>query len=259
MGASLVVGGIAAGAAVAGTAASIAGGSSGSSQAGQYADQAAGSAAQASAVDTTLAQIAREQWDRYLQVYAPLESQMVAEAQSPGTAASQPGFQTLMGDINRNYGNQAANIRRMMGGRYPSGSGLDVAAQRTNELQRNQTLAKTASDWTQNWNDKMWQRKYAVSGLGKNLPTQAQSGLSSAAQGYGSVAGQYGNLAGMYANQSNQAFSGAGNAMGNLYQAYILSKNLGGGSGGSSTPSAPAYSGWTTPGEDVPSDTWLYE
>ncbi len=207
---------------------------SGISGAGAAGDMAE---AQAGAANAQTA-LAKAQWARYLEAFAPLENQMIQEAQTP--ARETPGFLSMMGGINRNYADQGANIRRMMGGRYQYGGGLETSAQASNELNRTKAVAGAEADW----NNQRWSRMMGIAGYGRGLPSQAMAG-------YGSAAGTYGNLANMYGNASQQAFGGVGQGLGNLAQLSLLSGNSGGslipnwGAGMMPTLYQPGGNGWS--------------
>lgn len=195
----------------AGTVGGLVGGSQSSGYAGRAAD------AQTRIAEEQAA-LAREQWNRYLNAFAPLEDRMIAEAQTP--ARESPGFLSMAGGINRRYGDSAGNIRRMMGGAYPGGAGVSFGAQRANELNRTRDLTKAEASW----NDNRWNRMLGIAGLGRSLPATATAGYASAGNQYGSLANMYGNLAG-------QAYGGVGQGLGNLYQWYALSNRSNPGQG----------------------------
>ena len=155
------------------------------------------------------ADLAQQQWDRYLSVFSPLENQMITEAQTP--ARESPGFLAEMGGINQRYGDASGNLRRMMGGTYSSGAGVAAAGQRSLDLNRGKSLASAES----NYNNQRWDRMLGMANLGRGLPATSTAGLASAGNLYGSLANMYGNLSG-------QAFGGVGQGVGNLYQMYAL-------------------------------------
>lgn len=240
-------------AAIAGTAAAVAGtvgaatsiGSSiygmvsGSEEAGSASDAQQSSTKNAeliAAKQVDIAQqqqdIAQAQWDRYLATFAPLEDAMVSEAQaSPTDARSDSGFLSTMGTINRNYANTGANIRSMMGGKNPYGSGVAYGAQRSNELNRVRDVAKAETSYDQKLDEQRWNRLSTMANLGRGLSGgasssygSASSSLGNAASTYGNAASSYGNLASMYGNLSGSSGSSLGSSLGNLYQMYALSQ-----------------------------------
>lgn len=205
------------GAAIAGIAASAV--SAGTSIYGAVsASDSAGSAA-SSASDSTsvLSDIAKSQWDRYLATFAPMENELVAEVQQP--ARQNAGFLAEMGSINRQYGNSGSNIRAMMGGKNPYGSGLSYGYQRSNELNRTKTLAGAESTYNQNRLNNMMR----VASLGQGLVNAAGSNA-------GNAANSYANLAKMYSNQASSAGESAGSSFGNLLDMASLLKGTSGGS-----------------------------
>ena len=216
----------------------VAGMVSGSDEAGSAADSQQSSskameliAAKQADIAQQQQDIAKAQWDRYLATFAPLENAMVSEAQaSPTDARSDPGFLSTMGTINRNYANSGANIRSMMGGKNPYGSGVAYGAQRSNELNRTRDIAKTEAGYDQALDTQRWNRLSTMANLGRGLSGGASSAygtaastLGGAASSYGNAASNYGNLATMYGNQAGGAASSLGSGLGNLYQMYALS------------------------------------
>ena len=153
--------------------------------------------------------LASMQWERYATTFAPLEDQIVMESQLP--VEQQPGFARMMGTIDRGYADTAANTRRTMGGRYPSGAGIETETAKNIELGRTQTKAGAVADFSANRFNQMLQ----AANLGRNLPA------TSVGAGANAMAG-YGNLANMYANAARGTWDAAGGATGNLMQMYML-------------------------------------
>lgn len=196
--------------------------------------------------------LAQAQWDRYLATFAPLEDTMVSEAKaSPTDARSDPGFLSTMGTINRNYANTGANLRAMMGGKNPYGSGAAYGVQRTNELNRVRDIAKTQAGYDQKLDDQKWNRLTTMANIGRGLSGGASSSfggaastLGGAASTYGNAASQYGNLASMYGNLAGSSGSSLGSSLGNLYQMYALSKTP------TTTPTTTPSTSWQPYGYD---------
>ena len=182
-------------------------------------DQADAYAGQAGALAGTQAGIAQAQWDRYIKQFAPLENKLIHQVSKPLNA--NPAFLSSMAGVRQNYGNIGANTRRMMAGRYPSGSELETAGQAQNQRSMIKTLADTRAQGEQNRLNQMYQ----TLGLGRGLTTGAMAGMNSAA-------GTYGNLATMYGNAANSAYSSAGNSLGNMAQMYMLNNYMNKGTGG---------------------------
>ena len=200
------------GASLVGTTGSLISGMSSGGQADAYAGQAG-------TLANTQAGIAQAQWDRYIKQFAPLENKLIYQVSKPLNA--NPAFLSSMAGVRQNYGNIGANTRRMMAGRYPSGSELETAGQAQNQRSMIKTLADTRAQGEQNRLNQMYQ----TLGLGRNLPTSAMAGMNSAA-------GTYGNLATMYGNAANSAYSSAGNSLGNMAQMYMLNQYMNKGTGG---------------------------
>ena len=169
--------------------------------------------------------LASMQWERYAGTFAPLEDQIVKESQLP--VEQQPGFARMMGTIDRGYADTAANTRRTMGGRYPSGAGIETERAQNIDLGRTQTKAGAVADFSVNRFNQMLQ----AANLGRNLPATSTGAGAKAMAGYG-------NLANMYANAAKGSWDAVGGATGNLMQMYMLSNQ-------GMTPSA---SGGSLPG-----------
>jgi hypothetical protein len=221
----ITAGTVAAAAAVAGAATSIYSAVKGSKSAGQAADAASSTADAQTMIAAKQAELAQAQWDRYLETFAPLENQLIAEAQQPSSDSS--SLMAQIGAINRQYGDAGGNIRAMMGGKNPYGAGVNYGFQRSNELNRFRDVSKAYSDWGQRRLQNMMQ----VANLGRGLSTGATSGYQGASSAYGNAAGTYGNLASLYNNAAQTAAQGVGNSIGNLYQLYALSNQGGSGYG----------------------------
>lgn len=201
---------------------------------GQIAEEAFDASKQSTASQQD---IANQQWSRYLDTFAPLEDQLVKEASAP--VEDQPGFSRMMGTIDKGYSDTGANLRRMMGGRYPSGSGLEVNAQLTNELNRTKTKAGAVADLNEARYNKMLQ----AAQIGRGISTQATDTSAS-------VGNQQTSMANMQANAAQNAWGSVGNTAGNLMQMYLLSK------GGGTTPYAGAGTYGVTPSASTYQSTW---
>jgi len=174
--------------------------------------------------------LASMQWERYATTFAPLENKIVKESQLP--VEQQPGFARMMGTIDRGYADTAANTRRTLGGRYPSGAGIETERAQNIDLGRTQTKAGAVADFSANRFNQMLQ----AANLGRNLPA------TSVGAGANAMAG-YGNLANMYANAAKGSWDAVGGATGNLMQMYMLA-NQGmtpAASGGSGLPAYTRY------------------
>jgi hypothetical protein len=162
--------------------------------------------------------VAVQQWQRYLDTFAPLENKMVAEASAP--VEEQPGFARMMATIDRGYADNAANVRRTLAGRYPSGAGMEPQAQYTNEMNRTRAKTGAVADMDTARFDKM----VSAANIGRGLPGEALAGFDSAEQ-----IKQYNQSRDDAQSQSTWDAIGAG--VGNLAQMYTMSK-LTGGDGG---------------------------
>lgn len=172
---------VAVGAAVAGAAVSTVGGAlladDGSSSA---------SAAQTDATNTQAA-IAKDQWNRYKTIYAPLEDSMVGAAQNYDTPAQYArAAGEASGAVSQAYSNARDRLTRTPGidptsAAYTAGlSDLDRSQAAADAVAQNTARKQVA--------DTAWARKSDMLSLGKGLPAQAASTLASASTAYGNQA-----------------------------------------------------------------------
>lgn len=139
-------------------------------------------AANNSAADanTLQAQIARDQWERYKTVYAPLEERMVKDAQNYDSAEN---YAKAAGDasatVSQQFGKAKDRLTRTPGldpssGAYQAGMvGMDLAQAATDATQQNAARQKVG--------DTAYARKTDALSLGKGLPAQASSMLATSA------------------------------------------------------------------------------
>lgn len=161
---------------VAGAAVSVIGGSilnSGNSKAANKANNAAADA-------TTLqAQIAGDQWQRYKDIYSPLETKFVNDAQNYDSPSR---YQLAAGDASATVSQQFGKARDRLN-RTP---GLDPSSPGYEASMAGLDLAQAATDATQqnaarkNVTDTAYARKTDALSLGKGLPAQATIGLNAA-------------------------------------------------------------------------------
>ena len=205
-----------------------------SNKASKAADKRAESANDATSLQS---QIASEQWDKYLELYEPLERQVVAESKD---YASPENYAKAAGDASATVSQQYSKARDRIG-RTP---GLDPSSGAYQANMIGLDLAQAASDATQqnqarkNVSDTAYARKVDALSLGKGLPATATAGLSSAASQSQSLANQ------SYALANKQA-SGFGTGVSNILNAATNSGWLGNTSSTAST--ANSYVN-TTPG-----------
>jgi len=126
------------------------------------------------------AQIARDQWNRYKQIYEPLERQMVDEAQD---YASPENYAKAAGEASAAVSQQFSKARDRLA-RTP---GLDPSSAAYQSSLVGLDLAQAANDAVaqnaarQGVRDAAYARKQAALGLGKGLDSTAASGMSNAA------------------------------------------------------------------------------
>lgn len=166
-------------------------------------DNGAQGANDAAASATNLqAQISRDQWNRYKEIYEPLERQMVDEAQD---YASPENYAKAVGEASATVSQQFSKARD----RLTRTPGLDPSSGAYQSSLVGLDLAQAANDATQqnlarkNVTDMTYARKQSALGLGKGLDSTAASGMSS-------VASSNREQAGIMQRQSNAAAQAGG-------------------------------------------------
>lgn len=125
------------------------------------------------------AQIAAEQWDRYKELYDPLERQFITDAQNYDSPTE---YQRAAGEASATVAQQFGKARERLGrtpGLDPSSpayaaalGGLDLAEAATGATQQNAARQKVK--------DTAYVRKTDALSLGKGLPAQASNMLTTA-------------------------------------------------------------------------------
>lgn len=154
-------------------------------------NKAAARANNAAADATALqAEIARDQWERYKEIYEPLEKGMIKEAQNydtPENYARAAGEASAT--VAQQFGKAKDRIARTPGmdpstGAYQTGMiGLDLAQAATDATQQNAARQKVK--------DTAYARKTDALSLGKNLPANASSALATSARSNMGLADTY--------------------------------------------------------------------
>ena len=152
------------------------------------------------------AQIAAEQWDKYREMYEPLEKSYIKEAQNYDTPEQ---YAKAAGEASATVSDQFSKARDRLSrtpGLDPSTAGyasnmvgLDIAQAATDATQQNAARNKVK--------DTAYARKTDALSLGKGLPAQASSSLSNAATTQASLASSQNTLAGQQAAAVGQLFS----------------------------------------------------
>lgn len=155
------------------------------------------------------AQISRDQWNRYKEIYEPLERQMVDEAQD---YASPENYAKAAGEASATVSQQFSKARD----RLTRTPGLDPSSGAYQSSLVGLDLAQAANDATQqnlarkNVTDTAYSRKQSALGLGKGLDATAASGLASSASSNLSLA-----RAGQ--QQANQQAAAIGNVVDRVF------------------------------------------
>lgn len=190
-------------------------------------DYGAENANNASADATRMqAQIAKDQWNKYKEIYEPLEKQVVAEARGYETTAN---YAKAAGDAQATVSQQYSKARDQLTrqpGVDPSSAayqasmvGLNMAEAAQGAVQQNAAR--------QGVQDTAYARKQSAVAMGKGLDTTAASGL-------GSVASSNASRAATAQAQANQQAAGIGQLTGTIIgaapKAFGTSNWLGSGS-----------------------------
>ena len=197
------------GAIVGGVVAAGAGAVISSAMADDYgAEDANNAAAEANRVQ---AQVARDQWNRYKELYEPLERHMVDEAYDYATPENYiRAAGEASASVSQQYGKARDRLLRTPGFDPSSAAaqagmiGLEMAQAATDATQQN--LAR------QGVSDTAYMRKQAALGLGNKLDSTAASGMASAAQSMNQRAG----MLQAQANASKAQASDVGGQIGGL-------------------------------------------
>jgi len=153
------------------------------------ASKAAARASQASSDAAGLqARIAAEQWDKYNEIYDPLERQVVKEAQQYDTPEQ---YAREAGDASATVASQFGKARERLArapgldpssGAFQAGmTGLELSQAATDATQQNAARNKVR--------DTAYARRVDALSLGKGLPANASTGLASAAATSRALAG----------------------------------------------------------------------
>ena len=174
------------------------------------------------------AQISRDQWNRYKEIYEPLERQMVDEAQD---YASPENYAKAAGEASATVSQQFSKARD----RLTRTPGLDPSSGAYQSSLVGLDLAQAASDATQqnlarkNVTDTAYARKQSALALGKGLDATAATGFASSASS---------NLA--LAQAGNQQAGQQAAALGRITDRIISSPTVSNWLNGTSTTSNPA-------------------
>lgn len=172
-----------------------------------------------------ITQIAKEDWDRFKQVYQPLENELVADVRQ-GVQPDYEGLDARPGTAARDVTDQYERSRNVLmrnlgryGGRPDSGQFRETMRIMGTDEARDRAAAATRARFDVE-DQKRTERKYAdettfnrqsgVLSLGRGLPSQSASNLSAAASGLSDVARQQGGRANLFAD----ATAGAADALG---------------------------------------------
>lgn len=204
-------------------------------------DDSGAAAANQSATDANnlQARISAEQWAKYLELYEPLERQMVDEAQD---YASPENYAKAAGEASAAVSQQFSKARD----RLTRTPGLDPSSGAYQSSLVGLDLAQAANDATQqnlarkNVTDMAYARKTDALSLGKGLPANATVGLANAAKTSTYLADQQIGLANSRATQTGAL---VGNVFNAAQKAGWLNNGASGGNLGLSGVQAGSSSG----------------
>ena len=190
------------------------------------ANAAAASANQASAEASKMqAQISREQWDRYKELYAPLEAEMVADAKNYDSADN---YAKAAGEASAIVGSQFGKAKSRLGrtpGMDPSSAGyqhamvgLDLAQAATDATQQNMARQRVT--------DTAYTRKQTMLGMGKGLDSAAASGLASVAGQQAGLANAAQRQAEVASARSSSQAQAAGSVIGRVFNNPAVSSGI---------------------------------
>lgn len=180
-----------------------------SSQASDAAEEQSAAANDATALQS---KIASEQWNKYLELYDPLERQMVSEAQD---YANPENYAKAAGEASATVSQQYSKARD----RLTRTPGLDPSSAAYQSSVAGLDLAQAASDATQQnaarqkVTDTAYTRKQSALALGKGLDATAASGLSSASSQSQALANRNYALANLQASSFGTGVSNVVNAV----------------------------------------------
>ena len=202
--------------------------------------------ASADAYSAMQAEIARDQWDRYKQVYAPLEDRLVGEAMDYGqpwrydAAASQAAA-----TVNQQYDKARQQMQRTPG--LDPSSGAFAAGLAGLEMNRAASSAGAQNLARKQVDDTAYARKHTAVGLGKGLDTAASSTLGGLATYHSGQAQQQ--------QQQNMQYAGAlGRVTERAINGLSNSNWLG---GGTANAGANYSSSWTPVSQPMGDDIYF--
>lgn len=215
---------------------------------GMMADDGGGGQSQATAdaYSAMQAEIARDQWDRYKQVYAPLEDRLVGEAMDYGqpwrydAAASQAAA-----TVNQQYDKARQQMQRTPG--LDPSSGAYTAALAGLEMNRAASSAGAQNLARKQVDDTAYARKHTAVGLGKGLDTAASSAL-------GGLATYHAGQAQQQQQQNMQYASALGRVTERAINGLSNSNWLG---GGTANAGANYSSSWTPVSQPMGGDIYF--
>jgi hypothetical protein len=207
-------------------------------------DHGAGAANQASInAENTQAQISQDQWKRYLQLYAPAEQEYLDSAKGLGSIANQnKAAQQAEADVASQFGGARQKLNEMPGANPSSEAYLRANSDLNMAEAASSAAAQSGARELQK--DKGRAALTDALSLGKGLPAQAMTGLSSAASGLNAAA----QFAQKQANYEGQAI---GKTIGGITGSTQFQNWIGGLGGGPQQSYNPGAYSMPTAGGDT--------
>ena len=171
----------------------------------------------------------KQQYNRYLNLYGPVEQQLAGQAQS-----QQPLFYDQnAAAIKQNYSNAQRGLANQMSMRGMAGNGLDQGAMQGAAMGQASALSGA-------WNQGMVNRQNL--GLSLTGRGQIQNSANNVAGSMQGMANLYGNQANLYNNASMASGQAVGQGIQGMGRAFGMMNR----SGQAGTPGATGATGWGT-------------
>jgi hypothetical protein len=151
--------------------------------------------------------MSREQYARYLELYAPLEEEAIGIAGGP--VEEMPGVAAALSDVDAGAATRGSTLRRMMSGRAPAGGGLEGAGQLSSDIARSGQRGRVMAAG----GESKFQRMLQLINTGRGIPQQTGTNIT--------------NIAGGQQDLAQAGFAGAGQTFSNLAELYYLTQQTG--------------------------------
>lgn len=148
-------------------------------------------------------ELAEASWDRYLEIFDPLERGIVAGLE--GGPDTEGAINAARGDVTSAYDGAVTRFGdRLSSYGIDPGSGRFGAISRGMELDRARSEVQAINQARRSEEDQHFSRQLAAASMGRNLPSQASSFMSSAGAGINAASANYGQAAGQQFQMAGQ-------------------------------------------------------